>query len=139
LFFGYVILRTFLNPDLGPPLPKEERDLPLGDIMWMLATSVLPISALVFFVLGSILMGWTAPTEASAMGAAGALLLSAIYRTLNWGTLKDSVFQSLQTSSMVLFLLVGSSLFASVFALLGGSRLVEEFVLGLNLSPGGFV
>jgi tripartite ATP-independent transporter DctM subunit len=139
LFFGYVILRTFLNPDLGPPLPKEERDLPLGDIMWMLATSVLPISALVFFVLGSILMGWTAPTEASAMGAAGALLLSAIYRTLNWGTLKDSVYQSIQTSSMVLFLLVGSSLFASVFALLGGSGLVEEFVLGLNLSPGGFV
>lgn len=73
------------------------------------------------------------------MGAAGALLLSMIYRSLNWTALKGALFQSIQTSSMVLFLLVGSSLFASVFALLGGSRLVEEFVLGLNLSTGGFI
>jgi TRAP-type mannitol/chloroaromatic compound transport system permease large subunit len=73
------------------------------------------------------------------MGAAGALLLSLLYGTLNWTTLKDALFQSIQTSSMVLFLLVGSSLFASVFALLGGATVIERFVLGLNLSPGGFI
>lgn len=139
LYFSYLVIRTTLNPALGPALPKAERDFSLWQIIWMVCTSVLPISALIFFVLGSILMGWTAPTEASAMGAAGALLLSLLYGTLNWTTLKDALFQSIQTSSMVLFLLVGSSLFASVFALLGGATVIERFVLGLNLSPGGFI
>jgi tripartite ATP-independent transporter DctM subunit len=139
MYAGYVIVRTNLNPTLGPPLPKEERDFPILQIVGMVCTSVLPVSALIFFVLGSILMGWTAPTEASAMGAAGALLLSIVYRSMSLATLKDALFQSMQTSSMVLFLLVGSSLFASVFALLGGARVVEQFVLGLNLSSGGFI
>jgi tripartite ATP-independent transporter DctM subunit len=139
MYAVYVIVRTNLNPRLGPPLPKEERDFPVLHIVWMVCTSVLPISALIFFVLGSILMGWTAPTEASAMGAAGALLLSLVYRSLTLSTLKDALFQSIQTSSMVLFLLVGSSLFASVFALLGGAAVIERSVLGLSLSPGGFI
>jgi len=139
LFFLYVVVRTLLDPTLGPPLPKEERDFPVGQIIRMLLTSVLPISALIFFVLGSIVMGWAAPTEASAMGAAGALILSAVYRRLNRHTLTASIFDAIRTSSMVLFLLVGSSLFAAVFALLGGSKLIETFVLGLNLSPTGFI
>jgi tripartite ATP-independent transporter DctM subunit len=139
LFFLYVIVRTLLNPRLGPPLPKEERDFPVRQIIAMLLTSVLPISALIFFVLGSIIMGWAAPTEASAMGAAGALVLSAVYRRLTWPMLKASIFEAIRTSSMVLFLLVGSSLFAAVFALLGGSKVVENCVLGLNLSPTGFI
>ncbi|MBI3079734.1 MAG: TRAP transporter large permease subunit [Deltaproteobacteria bacterium] len=139
LYIGYVIIRTTLNPALGPALPKEERDFPLGKIILMVLISVFPISALIFFVLGSILTGWASPTEASAMGAFGALVLSAVYGRLNLPMLKESVFQSTRTSSMVLFLLVGSSLFASVFALLGGSKVIENFVLGLNLSPVAFI
>jgi tripartite ATP-independent transporter DctM subunit len=139
MYAGYVIVRTNLNPSLGPPLPKEERNFPVLQIVWMVCTSVLPVSTLIFFVLGSILMGWTAPTEASAMGAAGALLLSLLYRSMTLSTLKDALFQSMQTSSMVLFLLVGSSLFASVFALLGGAAVIERSVLGLSLSPGAFI
>jgi tripartite ATP-independent transporter DctM subunit len=139
MYAGYVIVRTSLNPTLGPPLPKEDRNFPVLQIVGMVCTSVLPVSALIFFVLGSILMGWTAPTEASAMGAAGALLLSIVYRSMTLSTLKDALFQSIQTSSMVLFLLVGSSLFASVFALLGGANVIAQFVLGLRLSPGAFI
>lgn len=139
LYFTYVAVRSIFNPALAPALPKEERDFPVGQIIWMVVTGVLPIAALIFFVLGSIIMGWAAPTEASAMGAFGALLLSAVYGKLNPGMLKESVFEAIRTSSMVLFLLVGSSLFASVFALLGGSALIERFVLGLNLSTAGFI
>jgi tripartite ATP-independent transporter DctM subunit len=139
LFFSYVIVRTTLNPALGPPLPKEERDFPVSQIVLMVLISVLPISLLIFFVLGSIVMGWAAPTEASAVGAAGALILSAVYGKLSLDTLKQALFDSVRTSSMVLFLLVGSSLFAAVFALLGGSALIERFVLSLNLSPGVFI
>jgi tripartite ATP-independent transporter DctM subunit len=139
LYFAYVIVRTHVNPALGPPLPKAERDFPVGQIVLMVLTSVVPISLLIFFVLGSIVMGWAAPTEASAVGAAGALVLSAIYGKLRLSTLKQALFDSVRTSSMVLFLLVGSSLFAAVFALLGGSAVIERFVLSLNLSPGAFI
>ncbi len=139
LYFGYVIVRTWINPSLGPALPKEERDFPVKQIIWMVITSVLPIALLIFFVLGSIITGWAAPTEASACGALGALILTAVYGKLNWKTLTESMYEAIRTSSMVLFLMVGSSLFASVFALLGGSKLIETFVLGLNLPPAGFI
>ena len=139
IYAAYIILRALLNPTVAPALPKEERDFPLWQIVWLVITSVLPISALILFVLGSIIMGWTAPTEASAMGAAGALVLTAIYGRFNLTMLKEALFESIRTSSMVLFLLVGSSLFASVFALLGGSAVIERFVLGLNLSTPAFI
>ena len=73
------------------------------------------------------------------MGAIGALLLSAIYRRLNWDVLKTAVFQAARTSTMVLTLLLGSSIFSAVFARLGGSRVIETFVLGLGLSSAQFV
>jgi len=139
LYFAYVGIRVNLKPSMGPALPKEERDFPVKEILKMLGTSVLPIALLIFFVLGSIITGWAAPTEASACGGAGALILSAIYRKLNFSMLKESVYESIRTSSMVLFLMGGSSLFASVFALLGGSKLIETFVLSLNLPVWGFI
>ncbi len=139
LYFGYVIVRTNLKPSLGPPLPKEERDFPVKEIIKMLVTSVFPIAALILFVLGSIVTGWAAPTEASACGGAGALVLAAIYRKLNLKMLRETIYEAIRTSSMVLFLMCGSSLFASVFALLGGAKVIETFVLGLNLPPAGFI
>ncbi len=105
----------------------------------MVASSILPIALLIGAVLGSIVFGLAAPTEASAMGALGALALAAAYRKLNLTNLKEAVFQSARTSSMVLTLLVGSSIYSAVFARLGGARVIENFVVGLGLSVGGFI
>jgi tripartite ATP-independent transporter DctM subunit len=139
LYIGFIFVRVNLKPSLGPPLPKEERDFPVGQIILMFVKSVIPVAFLIMFVLGSIITGWAAPTEASACGGLGALILAAIYRKLTWSMLKESMYEAIRTSSMVLFLMVGSSLFASVFALLGGAKVIENFVLGLNLPPAGFV
>ena len=139
LYVLFVAVLVYFRPKLGPALPKEERDLPVKQILWMLTSSVLPVAFLIFFVLGSIVTGWAAPTEASACGALGALILSAVYRKLNWDMLKESMLEAIKTSSMVLFLMCGSSLYASVFALLGGAKVIEDFVLGLNLSPAAFI
>ncbi|HWP35901.1 MAG TPA: TRAP transporter large permease subunit [Thermodesulfobacteriota bacterium] len=139
LYLVYVAVRCFLQPELGPPLPKSERDYPFWQIVLMFLTSVAPITLLIAAVLGTIVFGLAAPTEAASMGAIGALVLSAAYRRLNWATLKDAVFQTARTSSMVLFLLVGSSLFAAVFARLGGAEVVGNFLLGLGLSAEGFI
>ena len=105
----------------------------------MLLTGLVPITLVIFSVLGSIVAGLATPTEAASMGALGSLILSAAYRKLNWEVLKSAVFQAIRTSSMVLTLLVGSSIFSAVFARLGGSKVIENFVLGLGLSTGGFI
>jgi tripartite ATP-independent transporter DctM subunit len=139
LYFLYVAVRCFLRPELGPPLPKSERDFPVGQIILMLLTSVAPITLLILAVLGTIVFGLAAPTEAAAMGAIGGLILTIAYRRFSWETLKAAVFQTAQTSTMVLFLLVGSSLFAAVFARLGGAQLIGDFLLGLGLSKEGFI
>ncbi|HXF82434.1 MAG TPA: TRAP transporter large permease subunit [bacterium] len=139
LYVALIAIYAYARPQAAPPLPPEERNVPLGRRLRLLATGLLPISLLIFSVLGSIAFGLASPTEASAMGGIGALALSAAYRRLNWTMLKAAVFQAARTSSVVLTLLVGSSIFSSVFARLGGSKVIESFILGLGLSQGQFI
>jgi tripartite ATP-independent transporter DctM subunit len=139
LYVLYVIVRAALNPSLAPKLPKEERDVPFTKIAVALLTSFFPLALLIFSVLGAILFGWASPTQASAVGALGAMLLAAIYRALTWEKLKESVFLTARTSAMVCWLFVGSFIFSSTFALLGGQAVIENFVISLDLSPTMFL
>jgi TRAP-type mannitol/chloroaromatic compound transport system permease large subunit len=105
------------------------------EILKMLLTSFFPLTILIVSVLGSIIFGWATPTEAAALGAAGAMLLTAAYKQFTWRVLKESVFLTAKTSAMVCWLFVGSSIFSAAFALLGGQALVENWVLGMDLTP----
>jgi len=138
LYLIYILGRVYTNPKLAPPLPKEERDVPIPRILLNLVTSFLPLTGLIGAVLGSILIGLATPTEAAALGAFGGLVLAAVYRSLNFQNIKESVFLTARASAMVMWLLVGSSLFAGVFARLGGSAVIEQWVLSLGLSPFAF-
>ena len=135
----YVMGRAILNPSLAPKLPKEETDIPLGQVAWALLTSFLPLAALIVSVLGAILFGLATPSEAAGIGALGSIVLAAAYGALNFGMLKESVFLTARATAMVCYLFIGSWTFSSVFALLGGQGVVEQFFLGLNLSPTGFL
>jgi tripartite ATP-independent transporter DctM subunit len=163
LYLFYILFRAYKNPELAPPLPPEERRAALevfdltprlgrhrfgptivvkdnvpAQTALMLLTSFLPLAALIGSVLGSILFGWATPTEAAALGAFGGLLLAVVYRKLTWENLKESVFLTGRTTAMVTWLFVGSGLFAGVFAILGGSKLIEDFILGLGLPSWAF-
>ena len=134
----YVVGRAFFNPKLAPK-PIEEEIPSTRVIIFQMLTSVLPLSALIFGVLGSILMGLATPAEAAAIGAAGGLILAFCYKALNWTTLKQSIFLTAKTSAMVCWLFVGSWTFASIFSYLGGHSLIEHWVLALNLQPWQFL
>jgi TRAP-type mannitol/chloroaromatic compound transport system permease large subunit len=108
-------------------------------ILKMLLTSFFPLTMLILSVLGSIIFGWATPTEAAALGAAGAMILTGAYRQFTWRVVKESVFLTAKTSAMVCWLFIGSSIFSAAFALLGGQALVESWVLGLDLSPFEFM
>ena len=105
------------------------------EILDMLVRSVMPLGVLTLVVLGVILFGITTATESAAVGAAGAFLMAWAAGTLNFERIKEAVFLTAKTTSMVCWLFVGSALFSAVFAILGGQRLVEEWVMAMNLSP----
>ncbi len=139
LYVIYVLIRAVLNPRLAPKLPKEETQVPFLKIVWLLLTAFFPLAILILAVLGSILFGLATPNEAAAVGAFGAIVLSAGYRALTWERLKEAVFLTARTSAMVCWLFVGSWTFSSVFSYLGGEGLIKEFVLGLDLNPVTFL
>ena len=105
------------------------------EILSMLVKSVMPLGVLTLVVLGVILLGITTATESAAVGAAGAFLMAWSSGSLNFERIKEAVFLTAKTTSMVCWLFVGSALFSAVFAILGGQRLVEEWVMAMNLSP----
>ncbi|HNT39992.1 MAG TPA: TRAP transporter large permease subunit [Rubrivivax sp.] len=109
------------------------------EVFKMLLTSFFPLLVLILAVLGSIVFGLATPTEAAAVGAFGGFLLAAAYRQLTVDVVKESVYLTAKTSAMVCWLFVGSAIFSAAFALLGGQELVEQWVLGMNLSKTEFM
>ena len=128
LYVIYIIIRCFLNPELGPALPLEQRQLPIGKKLLMIVTSMLPTLFLILAVLGTIFFGVAAPTEAAAVGAFASILLAVSYKKLNWKTLKDSIYQTLRVSSMIMLIVAAAFVFTGTFMLVGGGDLVKGFL-----------
>ncbi len=139
LYMLYVIVRSLLNPALAPRLPPEERNVPLSEVFRALATSFFPLTILIGAVLGAIFFGIATPTEAAAVGSLGSLLLAAAYRALTVQKLKESVFLTGRTSAMVCWLFIGSFIFSSIFAYLGGHEPIKTFMAWLDPSPTAFL
>lgn len=133
LFVAYCLIRSFIQPELGPPLPKAERAPSVMYIVNELLRGVVPLAVIIVAVLGSILAGMATPTEAAGMGAFASLCLSVAYRRLNWSRFRDTLLRTLQTSSMVLLLIAAANFFGAVFSILGTPRMVTEWLLGLGL------
>ena len=136
IYVIYVVTRAWLNPKIAPKIPDEEVAHISGlQVFGMLLTSFFPLFILIMAVLGAILFGLATPSEAAALGALGGLVLAAAYRALTWERLQESVYLTVRTTAMVCWLFVGSGIFASVFAYLGGQEVISNFVVGLDLSP----
>ena len=139
LYMIYVIGVAMVNPKLAPKLPKEQTDIPLGRVVYLLVTAFFPLAVLILAVLGSILFGLATPSEAAAVGALGAMVIAIGYRAMTWARLKEAVFLTARTSAMVCWLFVGSWTFSSVFSYLGGEGLIKAFVTSMELTPVTFL
>jgi len=135
MHIAYAMFRSYMNPALGPPLPVEERAENWGVILKELAAGFLPAATLMFFALGTILIGIATPTEAAGLGAFGALFLAVAYRRMNWALFKDCIMNTLQTTSMILFLAVSANIYASIFSRLGSGSLVTSWFLNMPFEP----
>jgi tripartite ATP-independent transporter DctM subunit len=139
LYIAYLMTRSFINPKLGPPVPKEERVHSLGTMLWEVVVGVVPLLGLITATLGSILAGWATPTEASGIGALGAAILAVAYRRATLAGLKRALLSTMATSSMVLLLAATSNIFGAVFARLGTANWITETLLALPLPPIGML
>jgi tripartite ATP-independent transporter DctM subunit len=138
LYIVYVMVRVWITPSLAPK-PDMKDVPPPREIYWNLLVSFVPLTVLIMLVLGSILGGLATPPEAAAMGALGGLVLAALYRSLSWTKVKESVFLTAKATAMVCWLFVGSWTFASVFSYLGGHDLISDWVTSFDLQPWQFL
>jgi len=139
LFIAYILIRCMMNPELGPPLSKEERSVPLGTKIFMLITTILPPILIVLSVLGTIFFGIAAVTEAAAAGALASIILTAAYGKLNLKTLKDSAYRTMTITSMIMFITFAAFVFTGTFMMVGGKTVITDLLLGLPLPAWGML
>ena len=137
LFIGYITVRCYINPRLGPPVPVEER-MPLIPRIKLLLTLV-PPAILIFLVLGTIFTGIAAPTEAAGVGAMGAMIMCGLQKQLSWKGIVDACEKTLKSSAMVLWTMFGANIFVGLYVMVGGGRFVTEMLLGTGLGPWGII
>ena len=132
MFIVYILVRSQIQPYLGPAVPKGER-LPFRKTLSLSKGLVLPVF-IITGVLGSIFTGIATPTEAAAVGAFLTVIASLMKRTLTWGILRGSLNRTLQLSVMCLWIVLGATWFSSVYHAIGAPDLIREIInsLGVN-------
>jgi len=135
LYIVYILVAAYLKPDIAPPIPASERAALSRRELWVrLIKGVSPALGLVLAVLGSIMAGVAAPTEAAAIGALGSLLIVAASGKLDRRVLKETCLETLKTSAMIFFVIMTAQAFSLAFRGLGGERLIQDL---FALIPGG--
>ena len=135
LYIAYILIYAWVKPDVAP-VPKSVEPI-TAEIFFAVIKATLPTVFLILAVLGSIFFGIATPTEASGVGAAGAMLLALINRRLSWAVLKDSLQQTTKTSAFIFAIFLGATAFSVVLRGLGGDQVIEETLLGLDIGPTG--
>ncbi len=135
----YILTVTSFKPELAPPLPKDMGPQTPKEFIVMVMRGLIPPVLLIFLVLGSIVAGWATPTEASGVGAAGAVLLAFINRRLNFKLMREAIERSALTGAMLFFIFIGATAFSYVFRSLGGDDIVIEFVESTGFGSWGIL
>ena len=129
IFMVFIAIQLLINPRLAPPRTAGGDGPPLSDLL-----HVFPVLGLLVVVLGGIYVGFTTPTEAAAVGAAGALVLAAGYGGLNKKVFNESVMATVKTTCMVTLIIIGAQILSAALTYSGVSRAVSEWILALGLS-----
>ena len=132
----YILWISFRKPEMAPALPPEAGVTTHREQYWRAIVAIIPPLMLMLVVLGSIFMGIATPTESSALGGVGAVVLAAIYRQFSWRMIYDSALETVKVTAMVFAILLGATAFSMAFTYTGGDAIVEEVLSDL---PGGRV
>jgi tripartite ATP-independent transporter DctM subunit len=136
IFLIFIAVVSLFRPQWVPPLPKEARTLHGRALVNRVLWGMVPSIVLIFLVLGTIFMGIATATEAGALGAVGAIVLAALHRRLTWPLVREGMEITMRITAMVIFILIGSTVFSLVFQGVDGALWIEHHLSSL---PGGTV
>ncbi|MCZ0733278.1 TRAP transporter large permease [Phreatobacter sp. AB_2022a] len=134
LFLLFIAAVAIFQPHKMPPLPPEARTLRGWALIAKVLWGMVPSIVLIFLVLGTIFLGLATPTEAGAMGAVGAIALAALHRRLSWPLLWGGMDATMRITAMVIFILIGATVFSLVFQGVDGAKWIEHMLADF---PGG--
>jgi len=135
----YVLLFAFARPEVAPCIPFEDESGSKFKHYFDALRAIVPPLLLIVVVLGSIFAGIATPTESSALGVVGAILLAVFYGKFSWQMLYDSALETVKITAMVFAILLGATAFSMAFTYTGGDLIVEEFLLQLPGEKWGFL
>jgi tripartite ATP-independent transporter DctM subunit len=138
LFIAYIIIATWLKPEMAPAAPKEERNVPLKQKLALLKGLIMP-GLLAALVLGSIYAGVATPSEAAGIGCLGAIITAAINRKLTFSGIKSALYETVKISCMLAWLFFGAQTIIGVYTLAGGDQFVRNAVMGLPFGKWGAI
>jgi tripartite ATP-independent transporter DctM subunit len=136
----YILIAAYLNPQIGPAvrIERQEGESKKSQVISALFSIIPPLS-LIVIVLGSIFAGIATPTESSAIGCVGAVILALLYRKFSFSMLMESSMETVKITAMVFGILIGATAFSMVFTYTGGDLLIENFMLSLPGDKWGFI
>ena len=137
MYIAFILIAAYIKKDLAPA-PEDRKPLTLR-ALFDVFIAVLPPLGLIIAVLGSIFTGFATTTEASAVGALGALVLALFNRSLSYRVLADAVYQTSRTTAFIFAIFIGATVFASVLRGLGGDDVVRAAITGLPFTETGIV
>lgn len=139
LFVLFIFAVSIFAPHKVPALPPEARTL-RGAALWKtIAKGMIPSLVLIFLVLGTIFMGLASPTEAGAMGAVGSVILAALHGRANRRLMWDAMDGTMRITTMVIFILIGATVFSLVFQGVNGGKWIEHLLSHIPGGPIGFL
>jgi tripartite ATP-independent transporter DctM subunit len=139
LYLLFIFIIAKLKPSVAPPLPPDLLKVPKGQMMPLLWRAFFPPVFLIGLIKLSILLGWATPSEAGAVGAAGAIVLAWMWGRLNFRMMNTVCQSAAKTISMVFFIIISATCFAYVYRALGGDDIVEHLIKEANLGSWGFL
>ncbi len=139
IYVFYVLSIAWARPAAAPAVPFEDDGSTHTQQILVALKAILPPLALIIVVLGSIFAGIATPTESSALGSVGAIVLAVLYRKFSWRLVFDSALETVKITAMVFAILLGATAFSMAFTYTGGDTLVEEFMLQLPGEKWGFL
>ena len=139
IYVAYVLVFAYLRPQAAPPIPFEYDQASRVRHYIQALRAIIPPLLLIIVVLGSIFAGIATPTESSALGVVGAILLALFYGKFSWKMLYESALETVKITAMVFAILLGATAFSMAFTYTGGDSIVEEFLLQLPGEKWGFL
>jgi len=133
----YIIIRCWLQPQIAPDAPAEEREVPFAQKMTMLAVSIIPPIAIMLAVLGTIFFGIATVYEAAGAGAAASILITIAYRKFSLNLLKQAMLETLRVTGFVMLITACANATVGVFVRFGGKEVIENLVLALPMERWG--